>query len=215
MKYLLVIVSLFFCLFGYSENSSSEIGPNWKMTKSNTPFAYTVEFLCRKGEIHDGKVIRTGLFCPRYYYDYFDRAGSFLARGITRAFSWGMFFAWGMELDVYDEHSDCIGKIEGQFFTKARAKFVFYDQRGHTSATAYLDSESAEFFIVSSFDESIILAELKGKDFGDFCSLDLNTLYPHHLDERVLKVFMAFVADYLNEFLPPSKVETYYIIVHD
>jgi hypothetical protein len=159
---------------------------NLTVKKNNSPYAYTVQFQCKKGEGNFGKVIRSGLFCPRYYYDCYSLNGIFEARGITRAFSWGLFCAWGMEIDLYDCHDQVIGKIEGQTFTKARAKFVFYDENGSPSGIAYLDTESADFFIVSPFDETTILAELSGKTFGDFCMWDLKCKQPHQIDERLL-----------------------------
>ena len=134
----------------------------------------------------------------------------FQARGITRAFSWGFFFPWGMDIDVYDDYDRKIGKIEGKLFTKARAKFKFLDVLGHETAIAFLNTEASDFAIVSPQSE-MILADLKGKAYGDLSVWEMNFIQSlPNVDSRLLKIFAAFVADYHSEFLPPPKVENHY-----
>lgn len=182
----------------------------WRVMKNSPPLSYSAEFSYHKGEVLDGKVIRTGLLTPRYYYDLFDSQGNFQARGITRFLSLGTLFSWGIQIDLYDAES-FIGMIDGKVFTKARAKFVFYNNIGDSIGVAYLNNENADFIIVSPKDEATILADLKGKAFGDLSSWEMKSFHqPSLFDERLLKVFAAFVADYHARFLPPPKLIHYY-----
>lgn len=182
---------------------------NWSIVKNSPLFSLSAEFDCKKGDVVDAKVIRTGRFCPRYYYDLYDSADGFQARGITRAFSWGFFFPWAMEIDVWDGNV-YVGKIAGKFFTKARAKFGFHDGHGNESAVAYLNTESSEFVIVSPQNEASVLADLKGKAYGDVSVWEMNFITSLQVDPRILKIFAAFVADYHSEFLPPPKEINHY-----
>ena len=182
----------------------------WRITKNSPLFSFSAEFECKRGDEVLSRVIRTGLFCPRYYYDLFDAGEEFQARGITRAFSWGFFFPWYMEIDVWDGDF-YLGKIEGKFFTKSRAKFGFYDSLGIESAFAYLNTEASDFVIVAAQDEGKVLADLKGKAYGDVSVWEMNFMEAlSQIDPRVLKIFAAFVADYHSQFLPPPKEINHY-----
>jgi hypothetical protein len=185
---------------------------NWSIVKNSPLFSLSAEFECKKGDFVEAKVIRTGRFCPRYFYDLYDSLEGFQARGITRAFSWGFLFPWGIEIDVYDGYGYMIGKIEGKLFTKARARFGFFGIKSNELAVAYLNTETADFAIVSQQDE--VLADLRGEEFGDVSVWKMNFIKPcFKVDPRVLKIFAAFVADYHSEFLPPPKViSNYYFI---
>lgn len=203
MRILFLLTFLLIVGRAYSED-------NWSIVKNSPLFSLSAEFECKKGDFVDAKVIRTGLFCPRYYYDLYDFQEGFQARGITRAFSWGFFFPWGMEIDVYDADDNKVGKIEGKLFTKARAKFKFFDVNGYEAAIAYLNTEASDFAIVSAQNEKV-LADLKGKAYGDLSVWEMNFIQSlPSIDPRVLKIFASFVADYHSEFLPPPKVVNHY-----
>lgn len=211
MRTLFISAFLWLAAHAYSDDPF-EIRPqdNWNLFKNSPLFSFSAEFDCKKGEILEGKVIRTGRFCPRYFYDLYDPREVLEARGITRVFSLGFLFSWGMEIDVYDGDF-MIGKLEGKLFTKARAKFVFYDAYGSATAIAYLNTEHAEFVIVSAQNEAMVLSELKGKAYGDVSVWEMNFIesFPT-IDPRMLKIFAAFVADYHSEFLPPPKEINHY-----
>ena len=132
---------------------------NWTIVKNAPPFSYTAEFGIQKGEIPIGKIVRTGLFTPSYYYDFFDVNDVLQVRGIARVFSLGFFFSWGMDIDFYEE-GRLIGTIQGKIFTHSRAKFVFYNAKGVALANAHLNDESCNFLVVDSQNEETVLAEL-------------------------------------------------------
>ncbi len=184
---------------------------SWTILKNSPVFSLSAEFDCKRGEVTEAKVIRKGRFCPRYYYDLYDATGEkFLARGITRAFSLGFIFPWGMEIDVYDGNI-VIGKIEGKLFTKARAKFIFYDGNKMQTAIAYLNTEASDFVIVTPQNEGVVIADLAGKAYGDVSVWQMSFGDVRlQVDPRMLQIFAAFVSDYHSEFLPPPKVENHY-----
>lgn len=212
MRKLILLAILLITSRAYSNDPIvNQSDDTWRIIKNSPLFSFSAEFECKKGEETISKVIRTGLFCPRYYYDLFDANEGFQARGITRAFSWGFLFPWAIEIDVWDGDF-YLGKIEGKFFTKARAKFGFHDSLGNETTVAYLNTETSDFVIVSTQDEGRVLADLKGKAYGDVSIWEMNFMGSlPQIDPRVLKIFSAFVADYHSEFLPqPKEVNHYY-----
>jgi hypothetical protein len=181
-------------------------------TRISPFFAYSVECQLKKGEQPDGKVVRTGLCCPRYYYDLFDEEGLFRARAITRVFSLGMLVSpSALEMDLYDETEQWIGSIEGQVFVDARASYLFYNAERRLTGIAYLDSESADFLILSPEDQGRNpLAIYKGKLFGEFSSWKMKVLDDSlEIDERLLKIFGGFIADYHTSFIPYNCVNIF------
>ena len=200
-----------FCLSTAYSNVSDKNG--WNVTKDTSLLSYTAEFEINKGGTSLGKVVRSGLFTPRYYYDLYDVNDSLQVRGITRAFSLGFLFAWGTEIDLYDADR-LVGMIQGEVWTSSRAKFAFYDANSVLTAHAYLDDESCDFLIVSAQNKGKVLAKLKGTAYGDASTWELKPLTnPIPMDERALQIFAGFVADFQKDFIRPPKVVTqfYYI----
>lgn len=208
----LLLASLFMVSAAYADVASDS---SWSVTKDSSPCAYTAVFDIAKADQSSYKVVRSGLFTPRYYYDLYDTNGTFLVRGITRAFSLGMVFAWGMEIDLYD-NNEWIGMIEGRMWTKSRAKFSFYDAMSQLTASAHLNDESSNFLIVSEQDQAQILAELKGKSYGDASMWEMKFLKPSAtVDERALQIFASFVADFQNNFVRPPKQSNHFYYYND
>jgi hypothetical protein len=203
MKYIFFLASLFMLINAHTDHPANP-DLSWSVVKRSPFFSFSAEFDCKKGDIYEGRALRTWAGCPRYYYDLYDSQDELKVRGITRALSVGMLSSSAMDIDVYD-NDICIGLIEGKVFTRARAKFIFYDADGLEVGNAYLNTESAEFIITAPFDESIILGQLKGRDFGDLASWELVLNHPSTIDERLLKIFTIFVADYHHHFLPRPK----------
>lgn len=199
MKHFFFLAFLALFANGFSDVSES----SWSMNKRSALFSFTAEFECKGGDVLQGTGVRTYAGCPRYYYDLFDTQNQFEARGITRFFSLGALAAWAMDIDLYDIHGNYFGMIQGKVFTRARAKFAFYDARGVEVADAFLNTETTEFIITSPLNESVILAQLKGRDFGDIASWELITHRPLPIDQRLLKIFAIFIADYHREFIVP------------
>ncbi len=188
---------------------------NWSITKDSFPLSCTAVFNVKKTDAPGAKVVRSGLFTPRYYYDLCDENGNLLVRGITRAFSLGMLVAWATEIDLYDENR-WIGMIKGEIWTTSRAKFSFYDGASQLMASAHLDDESCNFLIVSAQDQGQVLAELIGKSYGDasFWEMKFHS-YPPTVDERALHIFAGFVSDFQKWFVRRPKVVNQYYFYND
>jgi len=187
-------------------NDNLQNKDNWVIQKSSPFLSYSAEFSYLKGEIKDSVVIRTGLLCPRYFYELYDLENNFQARGITRFFSLGFLSPEFIDIDVYDDNQNCIGLIQGKIFTKSRAKFVFYDYKQEEIAVACLEAETFDFLIVSAKDGTKILAKLTGNTFGEVGIINMELVSKNmNLDERLLKIFGAYVSDWHEEFLEKPK----------
>ena len=175
----------------------------WKVTAHKVPFflANSATFNFTEGRRHTGQVVRTRQLLPSYHYDFFDHEGELQVQGVTRAISLGLLFSWGMEIDLYDSDSRYVGKIEGQYWTESKAKFLFYGPDRYLRGIAYFDGEDPCLSIVYPDDESDILAELTGSAIGSKSvwtvkiGSSLSTV-----EEGLLKVFSAFVGDYSARF---------------
>ncbi len=199
MKYLLILLS--FTGLVHAE-------PTWVMTKCSAPLSYCVEFDCIQDAVLTAKVVRSGLFTPRYYYDLYSPEGTFLARGINRVFSLGLFIPSQMEFDIYDETNAYIGYIGGKFWTRGAA-FGFGNPHGTEVGSALLssDSDQAIFSILSPTNK--VMATLNGMLSGDLSNWELDVKKPLDIDSRVLKIFTAFISDFHKCFI--RKPEIYII----
>lgn len=208
-----LIIALFTLLFAGSNLCNALEGPRetWTVVKNAPLFTTSAEFNFKTGNEITGKVVRTGLLCPRYYYDFFDAQGQFQMRGVTRAFSLGFLFAWGMEIDLYDAAEVYAGSIRGEMMTKSRAKFTFYGPAGETRSIAYLNAKKPNLLVVNPVDESQVIAELTGKTYGDVSTWTVEVKYePSAVDDGLMKIFSAFVADYDSSFSEPPKTVIHY-----
>ena len=179
----------------------------WSVSKQAAPLSYSVEFFIKQEENTLSRVVRSGLFTPRYYYDVYNSNDNFVMRGITRAFSLGLLFNWGIEMDLYDASEQHVGMICGEFWSSSRAKFAFYDLNGRIIAHAYLNDESCNFMLVSNENEKKPLAEFKGKVYGDASMWEMKPKSaPIHVEESALYIFAAFISDFQRSFIRPPKV---------
>ncbi|MBN2478974.1 MAG: hypothetical protein JXA94_01975 [Parachlamydiales bacterium] len=195
MKYLTSVLSFFILTAAFAEDTE------WQIIKNSPFMSYSAEFLFKKGDVSDGKVIRTGFMCPRYYYDVYDDVGYFKARGITRFFSVGFIAPSAMDIDVYDG-DNYLGLIQGKVFTRT-IKFTFFNQLDQLVATAFLDARSADILIVENNNVEKIIAKISGESFGDYGFLKVAfEALNENIDERILKVFGAFISDYHQRFTP-------------
>ncbi len=204
-------IVLFFLVFFNFLTIYSISAKEWSITQIKHVLpSYSANFSFNEDNSPTGYVTRTGLLCPRYYYDLFDTNNKLQARGITRFFSLGLFSAKEMDIDIYDSDNRYLGFIEGQFFTLSRAKFIISNNNNEPVAIAYLDSKKVLFLIVSASNEANILAKLTAESFGltKNCEMTFNSC-PEEL-KPILKIFTAFVVDYIENFQPPPKVIHHY-----
>lgn len=174
----------------------------WTVTARKVPFpASSATFNFTEGNRPIGQAVRTRQLLPSYHYDFYDREGELQVQGITRVISLGLLFSWGVDIDLYDSDSRYIGKIEGQFWTESKAKFLFYGSDGYPRGVAYFDGEDPYLRIVIPDEESDVLAELTGSAIGSKNLWTVKITYPlSKVEESLLKIFSAFVADYSAQF---------------
>lgn len=173
----------------------------WKITKRSSPLDYTVNFTIRKDGVTAGRVTRTGLLTPRYFYDLYDENEKLIIRAITRPFSLGLLLPWAIAMDLY-EGSSKIGMICGKFWSNSRAKFAFKNGAGQVFANAYLNSEKCSFLLVPANEDYDKCVEFLGKPFGDASIWSIkpaSTTLP--ADEKMINIFVAFAADYQEFFI--------------
>ncbi len=173
----------------------------------NSPFlSYSAEFFFQDDYSSLAKIIRTGFMCPRYFYDLYDKNGGYIARGITRALSVGLFFPRVTDIDIYDNQDKFIGMFQGKILKRSRAKFNFYDKREKPNAIAYINGESTDIIIVAPDNPAKMFAKFTGQSFGEVGSINIDFISNDcPLDDRIMKVFAAFVADFYETFMPYYK----------
>jgi hypothetical protein len=202
MKYLLIFLSFI---------TTIHADPTWTMIKCNAPLSYSVDFDCLEGDVSTDKIVRSGLFTPRYYYELYSSEGTFSARAVNRVLSFGLLAPSQMEFDIYDETDAFIGYIGGKFWTNGKAKFEFTDANGLNVGSALLssDSDQAIFSILSPNNK--ILATLKGTLSGDLSKWEFEVNQPLDIDPRTLKIFTAFVSDFHVSFIrKPIVIHNHY-----
>ena len=193
----LLVCSLFITTL-YCNNSPLE---GWKITSRSSPLDYTVNFTIRKDGVATGKVVRSGLLTPRYFYDYYDEKDMLIVRAITRPFSLGLLLPWAIAMDLY-EGPVKIGMICGKFWSHSRAKFAFQDGDGKVFANAYLNSERCNFMLFPVEEDFKKCVEFVGRPFGDASIWSVNSASETlPADEKMINIFAAFVADYQEAFI--------------
>lgn len=201
MKYLLLLLSFYTLV---------QAEPAWVMTKCSAPLSYYVDFDCLQDDVVIAKVVRSGLFTSRYYYDLYSPDGKFLARAINRVFSLGLFFPSQLELDIYDETNAYVGYIGGKLWTNGKAKFGFTNAQGVETGSAMLssDSDSAIFSFLSP--NNTIMATMHGMLSGDLSKWELHVKKPLAIDSRALTIFAAFISDFHDSFIRKPEVHYHY-----
>lgn len=153
--------------------------------------------------IPKGHVTRTGTLTPWYTYDYVDLHGNRIAYGVTRALSLGLIAPSQICIDVYNAGNRPIGKIEGQFFTWSRAKFVVADQNNHIKTVAYLGEDSQNIIFVAPENEGRIIGSAHDFDsYGGIAFCDVKMENFQLLQDPLMVIFSSFVADYNQSFVP-------------
>jgi hypothetical protein len=137
----------------------------------------------------------------RNSYDVYDKDGKWTATGISRIFCWGLFYAWGAELDVYDTADNVIGLIDGQFVTSESAKYSIYNKKGDRVGIAYMDLTNAGISIVRPENTNQIIARLTRNFVRDQVDhWDVVVYDTDAIDPAIIKVLAAFAVDYQEYF---------------
>lgn len=194
--YLMLLTSTLCHTMG--EAAQSESGLKFNVHQQDYTFSTVFEFRSDKDFL--GTVVKS-VFRVRTNYDLYDKLGKFEAVGICRIFTLGIFYAWGTEIDVWDQNDNYVGLIDGQAMTGAGAKFSIYDAKSNRVGIAYLELGGTSFSIVDPDNESRYLVSLT-RHFVEGIVDDWNvTVYdPNAIDMRIVKIFAAFAIDSQEKF---------------
>jgi len=134
-------------------------------------------------------------------YDVYDKDGEWIATGISRIVSLGLFGAWGAKFDVYDAENNVFGMINGQVVTSESAKYSIYDKNGTRVGIAYMELENAGIAIVHPEKENHIIARLTRNFVRDQVDhWDVAVYDTDAIDPAIIKVFAGFAVDYQDYF---------------
>lgn len=124
-----------------------------------------------------------------------DEKGEY-ANGTARLLSPGIFLNSMREIDVVDYYKNNVGYIQGNFFTSAAGKFVFYDKFQHPYAIAYLDQTGASVNIVDYNNERSHIAIFRRTYVpgGDY-HWTVKVVNEKAIDPQTLYVFAGFITD--------------------
>lgn len=150
-------------------------------------------FVMHHEETYEGRVTNNRFLLQRLY-DLYDPAGSYEARGICKILTFGFFYAWAKNIDVYDAEGEKIGFIDGQLLTTTSAHFNFYDSDDTLIATTDLDCSAPEFIVVTP--GALTIARLR----HNMDSWELYDFNPDLLDPRIIKIFSAYAINFQYEF---------------
>ena len=150
-------------------------------------------------ETYPGTVQKSA-FRIRTNYDLSDKKG-WQATGISRILSLGSLYLWATQIDIYDNNGASIGMIDGNLATIESAKFSLYryDELGvaHEVAVAVANQDFTQFTLTTE-DSYQPIGELNRDRAAGTWSVVIDT--PNVIDDRVVRIFAAFVIDYQDKF---------------
>lgn len=186
----LLFLFLFFCgsLFGNERLQYSVI-------KNSYAFSTYFEFVSPEG--YEGRVTKNAI-SVRNYYKYYNDEGGYRGQGITRLISLGSLYKWAADIDIYDDKGKKIGVIYGKVWSTAKAKFEIYNENSDFVAVAYYGYNREGFSLMKPGKVERLIGYLKKAPLSD--NLEVTLYDRESVDERLLKIFSAFVSDYQKSF---------------
>ncbi|VEB37194.1 Uncharacterised protein [Legionella sainthelensi] len=202
-----LLASSFFFLFALSCATANSYGVHedhpydFIVTKHIYKLSEIYQIKSTQRETYPGSVKKSA-FRIRTNYDLSNKDG-WQATGITRIISLGALYNWAKEIDVYDTRGVQIGFIDGNLATLESAKFTIYeyDESGKATAIgfAYANSSFDRFVILPSTNNPHPIAEFN-RNFHDN-NWSVTVHYPEQIDDRIIRIFAAFVLDHEDKFL--------------
>jgi hypothetical protein len=171
------------------------------------PYAFATYFQIDSINTYIGTVKKSS-FELRTNYDLSDENG-WQATGIKNVFNLGTLYAWASEITVYDARNVKIAMIDGQVTTTENAKFSLYeyDEEGDYTliGVAYLDNDFDSFTILDT--ELQPIAKLERYSVSIEGAVDywhVSVSHPEKIDDRLFRIFAAFVIDNQDYFHEPD-----------
>lgn len=205
-----LLTSCLFFLFALSYATANSYGVHedhpydFIVTKHIYKLSEIYQIKSIQKETYPGSVKKSA-FRIRTNYDLSSKDG-WQATGITRIISLGSLYNWAKEIDVYDTRGVQIGFIDGNLATLESAKFTIYEYDESGKATtigfAYANPNFDRFVILPSTSNPHPIAEFN-RNFHDN-NWGVTMHYPEKIDDRIIRIFAAFVIDHEDKFLTNS-----------
>lgn len=175
------------------------------------PYEFATYFQIDSQNTYIGTV-KKNYFRIRTNYDLSNESG-WQATGIKRVFNLGFFYAWGSKVDIYDTQGIKIAMIDGQINTTEKAKFnlYHYNEDGNYPCVgiAYLDHDYNNFTIFypdGGPDPIGILTRYQFSIDGETDFWKVKIYHPEQIDDRLVRIFAAFVIDHQEYFHKPPVI---------
>jgi hypothetical protein len=147
-------------------------------------------------EDYEGRVTKNSV-SVRNFYKYYNAEGGYRGQGITRLASLGPLYKWGADIDIYDEHGKKAGVIYGKLWSTAKAKFEMYNERHDLVAIAYYGYNREGFSLMKSGKIESLIGYMKA---APNTNIEVVIYDREGIDERIIKIFSAFVSDFQKSF---------------
>jgi hypothetical protein len=194
--YLLLLTGMFNSTVSDAAQSNSAL----KFNVHQQDYTFSTIFEFRSDNEFLGTAVKS-VFRIRTNYDLYTKQGKYEAVGICRMLTLGALYAWGTEIDLYDNKDHYIGMIDGQAMTGAGAKFSIYNANNNCIGIAYLELGGKSFSIVDPNNESHYLVSLTRHFVQDAVDDWSVVVYDQEaIDMRIVKVFAAFATDTQEHF---------------
>ena len=172
--------------------------PSYTFSIYKKPYSFSTIYEMTSDKEPFGTAEKT-TYSIRKTYDLYSPEGTPEGSAICQLASFGLFFAWATDIDLYDANGFKIGLIDGELFSPAPAEFSIYNAQEQKVGSAYLNEERTEFTILNPNDSYKILATLKQEtlDSTDFWNI---TVYDEDtIDQRIIKYFAVFAIDFQDK----------------
>ncbi|KTD09170.1 hypothetical protein Lgra_2405 [Legionella gratiana] len=204
MSCLFLLFALSYATYANSYGVHEDHPYDFIVTKHIYKFSEIYQIKSLQRETYPGSVKKSA-FRIRTNYDLSNKDG-WQATGITRIISLGSLYHWAKEIDIYDTRGVQIGFIDGNLATLESAKFTIYEYDESGKATeigfAYANSSFDRFVILPSTSNPHPIAELHRYFYDKNWSITVH--YPEKIDDRIIRIFAAFVIDHEDKFLTNS-----------
>lgn len=144
--------------------------------------------------------VKKSRFRIRTNYDLANSDG-WEATGITRFFSFGQFFKWAKQIDIYDTQWNYVGGIYGKMLTTATACYKICDFNDNCIAYSYVDRGGRGVVVQDRNMESNIIFQMTRNyelDVEDMWNVAV--FQPKHIDSRIIRIFSSFIVDLQDSF---------------
>lgn len=209
MKLIKSVFALFFVLSTAAATASVHEDHPYEFDIRRDPYQFATFFQINSHDTYIGTVKKSS-FRIRTNYDLSD-ANGWQATGIKRVLDPVVFFTWGSKIDIYDTRDEKVGVIYGALLTWEHAAFNLYeyDEKGNyiCAGIAYLDRDYDSFTILFPDGGPHPIAKIERQQVSIDGAVDfwkVSVYHPERIDDRIVRIFAAFVLDYQDNFRKPG-----------